>query len=170
MEYENFDFRECFIPYLNNDCINIIIKFKYEMEYFEALITIFHKILYQKNKKRIEFHQNIDLNDVIFHLNTYHHKFIEKYNFHLYIYDDYKICNNIRLNYNDFKSYSNNTLYIHSIQKINDRRILLILDEDYTKLDNITKISKGFKFYIKKCTNFLYIKMNIYYIKLCHRT
>ena len=170
MEYDNFDFRECFVPYLNNDCINIIIKFKYEMEYFEELIKTFKKILYKKYKKKIEFFQNINLNDVIFHLNIYHLKLIENYTFHLYIYDDYKICNNLRLNYNDFKSYSNNTLYIHSIQRINNKRILLILDEDYSKLDNMTKISKSFKYYIKRYTNFLYIKINILYIRLCHHT
>ena len=79
MEYDNFDFRECFVPYLNNDCINIIIKFKYEMEYFEELIKTFKKILYKKYKKKIEFFQNINLNDVIFHLNIYHLKLIENY-------------------------------------------------------------------------------------------
>lgn len=170
MEYDNFDFRECLSPYLNDDCISIIIEFKYDMEYFEELNNTFNRILYEKYKKRIEFDQNINLNDVIFHLHTYHFKLIEKYNFHLYIYDDYKICNNLRLKYNDLKSYSNNTLYIHSIQRINNKRILLILDEDYSKLNNMTKISKGFKYYIKRCTNFLYIKINILYIRLCHRT
>lgn len=164
---DNFNFRDCLTPYLNDDCISIIIQFKYDMEFFDELNLIFKSILFHKNKKKIEFIHNINLTETIYHLNTFHKKIIEQYNFHLYIYDNYSFCNSIRLNYNELNSYSKESLYIHSIQRINNKRILLVLDEDYSKLDNISKITKGFKYYIKRCSNFVYIKMNIFYIKLC---
>jgi hypothetical protein len=162
-----FAFREQLSPYLIDDCINIIIEFKNEMEYFDELNLIYQKILYQKNKKKVELKNNINLKEMIFHLDTFHYKLIKEYNFHLYIYDNYSFCNTIRLNYDKLKDYSKESLNISSIHRINNKRILLVLDEDYTKLDNISKIGKGFKYYIKRCTNFIYIKMNIAYIKLC---
>ena len=81
------------------------------------------------------------------------------------LYDNYSFCNSIRLNYDELNLYSKESLNINSIQRINNKRILLVLDEDYSKLDNISKISKGFKYYVKRCTNFVY--MNIFYIQLC---
>jgi hypothetical protein len=164
---DRFAFRECLIPYLDDDCISIIIKLKNDMEYFDELNLIFQSILYNKNKKKVELHENINLNDMVYHLDTFHFKFINEFNFHLYIYDNYSFCNTIRLNYNKLKDYSKDSLNICNIHRINNKRILLVLDEDYSKLDNISKISKGFKYYIKRCTNFIYIKMNIAYIKLC---
>ena len=128
---------------------------------------IYNRILYHKNKKKIELNDNINLNEMIYHLKNYHEKLIDQYNFHLYIYDNYSFCNSIRLNYKELNSFSKNSLIIHSIQRINNKRILIVVDEDYSKLDNITKITKGFKYYLRRCSNFIYIKINIAYIKLC---
>jgi len=161
------DFRECLVPFLNDDCISIIIQYKHDMEYFDELTLIYHSILYHKNKKKIELNDNINLNEMIYHLKNYHEKLIDQYNFHLYIYDNYSFCNSIRLNYKELNSFSKNSLIIHSIQRINNKRILIVVDEDYSKLDNITKITKGFKYYLRRCSNFIYIKINIAYIKLC---
>lgn len=161
------DFRECLIPYLNNDCINIIIQYKHDIEYFDQLTLIYYSILYHKNKKKIELNDNINLNDMIYHLQNYHKKLINQYDFHLFIYDNYSFCNNIRLNYQELNSYYKNNLIIHSIQRINNKRILIVIDEDYSNLDNISKIAKGFKYYLKRSYNFIYIKINIAFIKLC---
>jgi hypothetical protein len=155
-------------PYLIDDCIDIILEYKKEMEYFEDLHLIFRSILSNKNKKKKELTEEINIRDMIFYLHYYEKDIIKKYYFHLYIYDNYSFCKNIRLNYQELFNFKyNGLLNINSIQRINNKRFLLVLDEDYSKLDNISKITKGFKYYIKRCTNFVYIKMNIAYIKLC---
>jgi len=158
---------KCLSPYLIDDCTNIILEYKKNMEYFDKFHLIYKNILSHKNKKKTEINDEITIDEMIYYLDNYDKDLIENYNFHLYIYDNNSFFKNIRLNYDELSNFKDNELLnINSIQRINNKRILLVLDKDYSKLDNISKITKGFKYYLKRCTNYLYIKMNITYIKL----
>mgnify|MGYP006090818735 CR=1 FL=1 len=166
MDYLIIDFLS---PYLVDDCIKIILDFKKELEFFDNFNLIYTSILSYKNKKKIILNDNIDLNYMIYYLDNYKKDMIEKYHFHLYIYDNYGFCQNRRMNYDELSKFTfNGALNINSIQRINNKRILLVLDEDYTKLDNLSKITKGCSYYFKRLKNQIYIQMNIVYITLCY--